>query len=400
MKILKLSWEFPPYAVGGLGRHVAELSPALAKEGVEVHLLVPSPEPAQPSQILQANLTIHWVSTVGIDTHLDIYERVVRINEVMFERANKLWSVMGPFDLIHAHDWLVSFVAKRLKIMYNCPLVVTFHATEQGRWRNHFPSNDLSRKIDEAEKELSIEAWRVIACSHYMVEELQRLFAISIDRLDMISNGINLDTKTTYSPEYLAEFRATYALPEQPIIFSVGRLVYEKGYQVLLDAMPMILNEIPTTKLVLAGKGPLFDELQQHAQELGIWEHVHFVGFISDEDRDKLFSVANCAVFPSLYEPFGIVALEAMAYACPVVASNVGGLTEVIDHKKTGTLIYSDDPGSAAWGVLEVLKNPETAASYASNAKQMVAEKYNWQRIANKTKQVYHGILAQHAQIE
>jgi glycosyltransferase involved in cell wall biosynthesis len=120
---------------------------------------------------------------------------------------------------------------------------------------------------------------------------------------------------------------------------------------------------------------------------------VNFIGFVSDEDRNRLFAVADCAVFPSLYEPFGIVALEAMALGCPVVVSDVGGLSEVVTHKETGITVFPNDPESIAWGVLHTLKNPKWARKHAAKARQSVAELFNWTRVAILTKDVYQRVL-------
>jgi glycosyltransferase involved in cell wall biosynthesis len=222
-----------------------------------------------------------------------------------------------------------------------------------------------------------------------MVGELVTQFSLSPDDLAMIPNGINPVKHPRHFAYHLARFREKYAAPEQPLIFSVGRLVYEKGFHVLIGAMPKILAEYPDAKLLIAGKGPLRDYLQNIVRHLRIEQHVHFAGFISDEERDMLFAAADCAVFPSLYEPFGIVALEAMAHNCPVVVSKVGGFAEVVTHKETGTIVYPDNSDSTAWGVLEVLNKPQASAEYVANAHQMVVRQYSWQHIARRTKALY-----------
>ncbi len=175
----------------------------------------------------------------------------------------------------------------------------------------------------------------------------------------------------------------------------MGRLVYEKGAQVLVRAMPLVLAQQPEAKLVVAGRGPELDALRSLAWSLGVGEKVLFTGFISDEDRDRLFKVADCAVFPSLYEPFGIVALEAMAAKCPVVASDVGGLSDVVRHEETGLTVYPKDPNSLAWGIVETLKHPEQAAARVRKAHLMVREEYDWRRIARLTADLYGRVIAE-----
>ncbi len=396
MRILILSWEFPPQVVGGLGRHVAELAPALAQQGIEVHILAPINGPSRTKRV-SSNLIVHRIDAACAREITDFYKRVYQINECLDAYATRLWPDVGGFDLIHAHDWLVGFAAIELKLAHKCPLVATIHATERGRWRSRFLPNDLSKKIDRVEQSLTFEAWRVIACSQYMVNELGRLFSLPLGKLDTIPNGINMKAVSRFPEAQLAAFRAARAEPGQALIFSVGRLVYEKGFHILVQAMPQILQNYPAAQLVVAGKGPLLDHLRNLAADLGVAENVAIPGFITDTERNMFFSVADCAVFPSLYEPFGIVALEAMAFDCPVVAGNVGGLAEVVSHNQTGTLIYPDNPESVAWGVLRVLNRPDTVRAYADNARRMVAEKYPWQKIARQTAQVYRRVIAERA---
>jgi glycosyltransferase involved in cell wall biosynthesis len=393
VKVLILSWEFPPYTVGGLGRHVAELAPALAEQGVQVHILTPNPQVEDTSELLQPNLYVHWVGTPGVEAHVDIYTRACQINDLLKAAGQRLWAELDGFDLIHAHDWLVGRAAVALKQTYKCPIVATIHATEVGRWRSEYLADGLSQSIDQVEKQLSFEAWRVIACSHYMVGELRRHFRLPSDKLDMIPNGINLAERPHFEPDDLAAFRRFYVSRDDPLIFSVGRLVFEKGHHFLLGAMPQILTAFPRTKLVLAGKGPLRGYLQGIVDNLKIADSVHFAGFITDLERDKFLSVANCAIFPSLYEPFGIVALEAMAFNCPVVVSNIGGFAEVVRHEETGILVYPDNSDSIAWGILQVLKKPILIKEYGANARRMIEEEYNWQRVARETIKVFERVI-------
>jgi len=397
VKVLVLSWEFPPLIDGGLGRHVAELVPALCRQGVNIHVLTPYPEPKQSAEEIGPGYVIHRVNIAAIDRSKDIYVQAQQANKLLYEAAGQLWAEAGGFDLIHVHDWLVSFAALRLKETYRCPLVATMHATERGRWRGHIPDDSLPQAIIAAENRLTFEAWRVIACSRHMLDELRHYFDLPADKIDMIPNGINTATLPQFSPEALAHFRQQYVIPQAPLIFSVGRMVYEKGQHVLLGAMPTILTVFPQAKLVLAGKGPLLGFLQSIVGDMGIQEHVHFVGFVDDLERDKFFASASCAVFPSLYEPFGIVALEAMAFNCPVVVSNLNGLAEVVEHLKTGVFVYPDNSESAAWGVLQVLQKPLFAQQLAENARQVIEEKYSWSYIAQQTALVYRRVVAERA---
>jgi glycogen(starch) synthase len=172
----------------------------------------------------------------------------------------------------------------------------------------------------------------------------------------------------------------------------VGRVVYEKGVHVLVEAAPRVLESYPHAKFVVAGTGDMLAQLQHRAWELGIAHKVLFTGFIPDEERDRLLKVADCAVFPSLYEPFGIVALEAMAAGAPVVVSEVGGLKEVVKHAETGISVYPNDVGSLTWGILHTLEHPQWTQARVANARRKVIEEYNWTSIAARTSAIYRRI--------
>ena len=398
LKILMLSWEYPPNLTGGLGRHVADLAPVLARLGVSVHIITPYPEPTPSPDYVDPNLVVHRINTSSVEDYSDIYDEARQTNPLLVAAAEKIWLDVGGFDVIHVHDWLVSFAAIALKAKFRCPIIATLHATEKGRWRSDYLYNVLSQSIDQAEQRLAAESWRVIACSNYMMAELERQLSLPPDKLDMIPNGIAQISLPHGDVEGKAAFRRLFAEPETPLIFSVGRLTYEKGQHVLVGAMPYILKSIPDAKLVLAGRGPVANHLSRIIDDMNIQDHVHFAGYITDEERNMFFSVADCAVFPSLYEPFGIVALEAMIMRCPVIVSDQGGFPEVVKHKKNGLLIYPDNSESVAWGVLQVLQQPNLAKQYVNNAFETATQKYNWLRIAKKTRQTYKRVIEERAE--
>ena len=394
MRILMFSWEYPPYVVGGLGKHAAELIPPLGTlPDVDVHLVTPRLRGGEPVERV-GQATIHRVEPPPVEG--DFYTSAWQTNLRLEEYAHRLWEEAGPFDLIHVHDWLVAFVGAAFKRSYETPLLSTIHATERGRGRGSLGS-EQARAIHHVEWWLAFESWRVIACSEYMRDEISNYFECPRDKIDVVPNGVETSRFDRLEGQDFSRFRNMYALPSEQILFSVGRVVFEKGLHVLIKAMPLILAEQPSAKVVVAGKGPELDSLRSLAWSLGVGEKVLFTGFISDEDRDRLFKIANCAVFPSLYEPFGIVALEAMAARCPVVVSEVGGLQDVVQHAETGITVYSDDPDSLAWGILHTLQHPEWAASRVTNAYKVVREEYNWERIARMTAEIYGRIISEAA---
>jgi len=399
MRVLMLSWEYPPNLVGGLGRHVAELVPALVERGVDVQVVTPKVDDAPPLEEDQG-VTIHRVPMPARSGgYPDFYTLVRHANESLGAACQQIIESAGPFDLIHTHDWLTAFAARDLKHRNRLPLVATIHATERGRGRGQL-SGPEAQRINDAEWELTYEAWRVITTTRYMAEELERYFSTPADKVDIIPNGIDPRRFQELEGVDLSAFRARYALAEEKLVLFVGRIVREKGVEVLVRAMPLVLASVPEAKLVVAGKGPELDYIRQLAWDLDLSHKVLLPGFVSIEDRDRLYKVADCAVFPSLYEPFGIVALEAMAARTPVVVSEVGGLREVVRHGETGITIYPNDIESCAWGIVHTLQHPEWARMRVENAYREVLTVYNWDTIAASTIGVYERVVKERAATE
>lgn len=385
------SWEFPPKSVGGLAQHVHDLSIALAEEGHEVHIITCGGQ-GLPAFDNVRGVQVHRVTPYSLSAP-DFKTWILHLNLAMLEYTITLLNHLnGEIDLVHCHDWLTAYAARAVKHSCNVPLVATIHATEAGR--NHGLHNDEQRYISDVEWWLTYEAWRVIVCSRYMEDEIRRVFQLPKDKLQVIPNGVDPAKFTVRNLE--AGFRNNYAHAEEKIVFFVGRLVQEKGVQVLLEAVPKILHYHPKTKIVVAGKGPNEHYLRTRTRELGIEHSVYFTGYIDDETRNKLYRCADVAVFPSLYEPFGIVALEGMAARTPVVVSDTGGLSEIIDHEVNGLKTYTGSANSLADNVLRVLCDDDFAGRLKAKAFQDVLEVYNWTRIAEKTVGLYEEVLALH----
>ena len=396
MRVLMISWEYPPHVVGGLGKHVMELAPALVRAGVELHLITPAWAGGEPYEEIEG-VRVHRIEPARQDG--DIHTVAWKTNLRLEEAAQFLWTKVGGFDIIHVHDWLTAFAGCALKRTHKTPLLATIHATERGRGRGHL-HGEVSEAINSTEWWLTYEAWRVICCSEYMAWEVREYFQTPADKIDVIPNGVRTDRFDRWEGVDLSAFRNMYALPEEHIVFYVGRLVHEKGVHILVEAVPRVLREFPAAKFVIAGTGPMADALRHRAWELGVAQKVLFTGFIPDEDRDRLFKIADVAVFPSLYEPFGIVALEAMAARCPVVVSEVGGLKEVVRHAETGITVYPDNVESLTWGILHTLMHPEWTRQRVENAYREVREKYNWDRIARMTLAVYERIVEERKRVQ
>jgi glycogen synthase len=386
VRILMLSWEYPPKGVGGLSNHVYYLSQSLSKIGHEVHVITCEEDKALVEEE-ESSVFVHRVIPYSIHTE-DFTKWVMHLNFAMVETVIKIINSNGRFDIIHGHDWLSVYAAKTLKSSYNIPMVCTIHATEHGR--NNGIRTEMQKYISSAEWMMTYEAWKVIACSEYMRDEIHNVFNTPLDKLSVIPNGVNTeDFKEVFDA---AEFRKTYARVEEKIIFYVGRHVYEKGIQVLIEAAPDIINSYGEVKFVIAGKGPMTEELKEKTRNLGLEGKVIFVGYLDDVSKSKLYKVADVAVFPSLYEPFGIVALEAMGAGCPVVVSDVGGLKEIVQHRVNGMKLMTGSRDSIKDNVLELLNNELLRKSVSENAYGTVLEKYTWNKIAIDTVLLYEKV--------
>ncbi|MGD0153184.1 MAG: glycosyltransferase family 4 protein [Thermacetogeniaceae bacterium] len=382
MRILMLSWEFPPRSVGGLSQHVYDLATALVQAGEEVHLITCAAEKAQARETING-IHVYRVNPYNLSAP-DFVTWVLQLNLSMVEFAVSLINSMADLDLIHAHDWLVAYAGRALKHAYRIPLIATIHATEYGR--NQGLHNDLQRYIGDVEWWLVYEAWRVIVCSSYMAKELQRVFQAPVDKLRIVPNGVDLKR---YQRTGRSLSRPLFAAPDEKIVLFVGRLVQEKGVHLLIEAIPKILHYYSGVKFIIAGRGPAEDYLKNKAMDLGIANRIYFTGYIDDEIRDFLYQEAEVAVFPSLYEPFGMVVLEAMAAKTPVVVADVGGLSEIVTHGTNGLKFYPGNPLSLADNVLRLLHEPDLASRIAATAKQEIHKLYTWQEIARRTQLVY-----------
>lgn len=387
MRVAMLTWEFPPRVVGGLAMHVYDLSTSLAKSGVKVEVITCNSQETREEEVMDG-VRVNRVNPYDVPSQ-DIVSWAVQLNVSMLERAVQLVNREGPFDVIHAHDWLVAYAGRALKHAYQLPLIATIHATEAGR--NNGLHNEVQNNISNIEWWLTFEAWKVICCSRYMVDEVKRVFGLPSDKVINIPNGVHPSRFRNRKPT--PDFRNRFALPYEKIIFYVGRLVQEKGVQVLIDSAYKVLSNVPDAKFVIAGTGPFEGFLRQKARDLGLGHKMLFTGYLNDEDRDNLYLVADVAVFPSLYEPFGIVALEAMAAGTPVVVSDSGGLTEIIENNVDGLYAITGSANSLAERILEILNNQLLAHRLAENACHKVQKVFNWEVIARQTLKIYENVI-------
>jgi glycosyltransferase involved in cell wall biosynthesis len=393
LTVMMLTWEYPPRIIGGISQHIYNLSKSLAKNGANVYV-VTCDFPGAPQH----------ESTDGVEVYrIDSYKNpapdfatwVYLMNVNMQKEAAALArSLGGQIDIFHAHDWLVATAGIGLKHVFRKPFFATIHSTEIGR-RNGIHT-DYERMIHETEAWLTYEAWKVICCSDYMISHVRWAFGLPPDKLVMVPNGVNFAAYAKAEKEDLSQFRNRFALPQEKIVLFVGRLVFEKGAHVLVSAVPKVLEKLDA-KFVIVGNGYMKDQLSDLVRGMGIAHKVMFTGFVDDETLRKLQKCADVSVVPSLFEPFGIVALEAMAAGSPVVVSDTGGLSEIVNHDVDGVKVYAGNPDSLAWGITRVLTDEGFANRLRTNAHKKVQEKYNWDTIAQQTKTVYEAVLSEYS---
>ncbi|WP_329101593.1 glycosyltransferase family 4 protein [Micromonospora sp. NBC_01699] len=387
-RILMLSWEYPPVLVGGLGRHVHALSVALAAAGHDVTVITrhadntPYEEYADGVRIIRAP---EDPVTFPLATD-SLLAWTMAFNHTLTRAALRANNTSTGYDVIHAHDWLVAHTAINLKEHLDIPLVTTIHATEAGRHQGWLPG-DMNRSIHSMEWWLSHESDRVITCSGYMRDQVNNLFNLPTTQIDVVPNGVD-DRAWHAKPRAVASARARFA-GDGPLIGFAGRLVYEKGVQHLVHAIPRLRERHPGLRLVIAGDGPYRNELQHEADRLRLDQAVNFVGFMNESQLPAVLGATDATVVPSLYEPFGMVALEAAAAGAPLAVAATGGLAEIVEPGVTGVTFPHSDPEALAGAVDTLLADGVFARRVARRARTMVSERYGWSAIAARTAATY-----------
>jgi glycosyltransferase involved in cell wall biosynthesis len=385
-----LAWEYPPLIHGGLARVVHALSHELVRQGCEVHVVTSDAPGAPEHEVDDGGVHVHRVKT-QTDWTPDFLSSVHQLNFGMLQYAIELQRKVR-FDIIHAHDWLVANCAWVLKTSFNLPLISTIHATEQGRSKGLH--NDLQRGINQIEWRLIYESREVIVNSTQMVHDLDVQLAVPASKVCVIPNGIYPERLRSDADKQ--DIRRKHGLSDGPIAVMVGRMVHEKGVQVLLEAASIVTSQVPDAQFVIAGDGYYLPDLRAKAAASPAAGNVRFFGKANDSQLRDLYRVADVAVVPSLYEPFGIVVLEGMATDVPTVTSSAGGINDIVQHMENGVKTETGNPESLAWGILQVLQNPELAQRLRTSGFHHVQNNYTWRAIAVKTLEAYERVLAAH----
>jgi glycogen(starch) synthase len=387
MRILLLSWEYPPVVEGGLARAVRKLSEQLVRDGAEVHVLTRGGG-RLPAEEDRHGVTVHRVREPTYPKgDVDAFVGWVDdMNADMLERGGDLCE-RYEFDLVHSHDWLVAGAAERLARRHGCPWVVTVHATEYGRhqgWVDKYPQSH----IHGVEQRMVRSADAVIACSHYMRGHIAQAFKVAPRRVTVIQNAIDPRDLEPVADD-LDALRARYAPPDERLVLLVGRLVYEKGFHLALDALAGAVERFGDVRFVVAGTGTAEAELKKQARTLGLTDHGTFLGWVGDDMLHSLYRIADVCIVPSIYEPFGLVALEAMASGCLTIVADTGGLREVVPGDgSVGLRFRSRDSESLGEMLEDVLADDDARECVVAAAREHVLQ-FDWAGVGEKTRELY-----------
>jgi glycogen(starch) synthase len=389
MRVLILSWEYPPLIEGGLARHVRKLAENLARQDVEVHVLTRGHEESPEDEEVDG-VHVHRVREPERPRDLgEFVTWVEHMNADMLAAGVELGDRLD-FDVVHGHDWLVAVAGDHLARRFRCPLVVTIHATEYGRHQGWVDKHPQSY-IHGVERWMANRADRLITCSSYMREHTADIYGLDESRITVIPNGI--DPSELVPVDDLDTLRARFAGADERLVLLVGRLVYEKGFQLALEALPALIERVGNVRFIVAGSGTAEHELRQQAHELGLDEHGTFLGWIGDDVLHSLYRIADLTVVPSIYEPFGLVALEAMASGCPCLVADTGGLREVVPSEDVGLRFRSRDPQSLGAMAERLLTDQELRDRLVAEASEHVLS-FDWADVARQVEAVYAEVRA------
>jgi glycogen synthase len=392
-RVLILSWEYPPVIEGGLARHVRKLAEALVRQGVSVDVLTRgvgregSAAESCPEEIRGVN--VHRVREPSWPRELNRFVAwVAQMNQDMLA-AGEMLAQEHSYDLVHGHDWLVGKVSAELADRIGVPYVTTINATEHGRHQGWVDKPPQSQ-IHSVERWMARRADAVIVCSYYMRGHVADIFDIDERRVAVIPNGV--DPTELRPTGDLQALRSEFAAPHEKLVLLVGRLVYEKGFQLALDALPDVIEQVGNVRFLVAGSGTHEQELKAQAERLGLTKHGTFLGWIGDDALHSLYRIADLCVVPSIYEPFGLVALEAMASGCPCIVADTGGLREVVPRgERVGLRFNGGDAEHLGVMIERLLVDDALRDRLVTEASEHVL-RFDWDDIAARTRGIYDGL--------
>ncbi len=388
MKIAMLAWEsMHSIAVGGIAPHVTEMSQALNARGHEVHIFTRKKETQRRYDLIEG---VHY-HRCAYDYNPEFLIDMANMADSFYRHLVEVEDGYGEhFDIVHGHDWMITPVLTRVKNERHGSVVMTVHSTEYGRCGNELFWHGQSKRIRDLEWEGTYIADRVICVSESLRKETLWLYSVPPEKAVAIYNGV--DAKRFDIAVDVQEVRRSCKVqPDEPYILFAGRLAWQKGPDLLLDAAPMVLKKYPKAKFVFAGEGYMRPQLEAKVRATNISSSVRFICYRAGKDLVGLFKSADLIVVPSRNEPFGIVILEAWSASKAVVATRTGGPAEFVRHKDTGWTVPCD-ADSIGGGLTSVLADDSHARQMGVAGRKEAETRFSWENIASQTEAVYLSI--------
>ncbi len=383
MRIAMFSWEtLHSISVGGVSNHVTELAAALERKGHEVHVFTRIGHNQSNYEVIHG---VHY-HRCPFNLNRNFVEEINEMCRSFVHHFFDTENYSGSFDIVHAHDWLAANAVLWIKSGRQKKAVLTIHSTEYGRCGNHFYGGQ-SATIRELEKKGAHCTDHVIAVSQTLKNEIMWMYNVPDWKIDVVYNGVNVKNFDGFIDP--GKIKAMYNIgPLDPMILFAGRIVQQKGPDILLEAIPYILKSYSNAKFVYAGDGEMRSGLEHRANCLKISHAVRFLGFKCGNELKELYKACDMVCVPSRNEPFGIVILEAWSAGKPVVTTSNGGPSEFVWHDVTGLKIH-DYPGSVAWGICNLLSEMDHARWMGRNGRIAAETAFSWESISDSILNVY-----------
>ncbi len=413
MKLAVLVYEYPPKIVGGLGTYAAEITRKFVLSDNDVTVFTMNDDGGTlPTREIWRGIEIHRPLHIDVSDSLPdviaedikrwgrgihLFSKILIYNYLSASKlVNELIRKEGiKYDVVVAHDWLSAIGGITVKKEIGLPFAFHVHSTEKGR-----TLGNGSEVVSNIELHAANAADLIVTVSYAMKDELTRL-GFPKDRIQVSYNGVDPEKydPATVTPEQIKKIRSRYGIKDDELmILFIGRLVGVKGVDKLIMAMSHILHKTPNARLVIVGLGDLQDYLVNLVKTMKMNEYVKFrFEFIPEEERILHYAACDVAVFPSHYEPFGIVVLEAMSMEKPVVvgAAGVSGMREIViccGQEQCGYHINPNNPEDIAWGINGAIESPEKRKWLGRNGRKRVLEEFTWDKVAGKTLELYEQI--------
>lgn len=415
MRVLMLGWEFPPYFAGGVGTVTYELTKALAKKGVQVTYIMPNGPEHVSSSHVKLLVAAREMKRIGVKTlsvksmitpyasvqeyswnyqqmgiaqrdrqHSKLYSANLLDEMARFAAAVCEIAEGEEFDVIHAHDWTTIPAALALKQKFGKPVVLHVHITEFDKTGGEH----ADPTVYKIEHDGFHKADRVIAVSNFVKQRLVNKYYVDPKKITVVYNSVES------ADQVLGTARERISANDKVVLF-LGRVTLQKGPDYFLDAAAKVAQIIPNVKFIIAGTGDMLPRMIERAADLGLANKVIFPGFVTREEGDRLYRMADLFVMPSVSEPFGIVPLEAMKHGTPVIVSKQSGVSEILTHALKVDFWDVDDLANKMVAALTYDSLHQTLTHHGS----IEIQRFTWDTPAEQCLRIYNEVAGMMVQV-